>query len=110
MSSNGINFQKTNTIASVGTTEILPAAGEGYQECGLTGKAAGTASGLSNTTAYYLFVAINGGASTEYTFTTASDVTFAAVIVLLNAAISGVTFALVTGCLRSTSRSSRAGS
>ena len=110
MSVNGINFYKTNTIAAVGTIEIAPAAGRGYQECGLTGKAVGTETGLSTTTAYYLKVAINGGASTEYTITTGATTTFTAVIALLNAAISGVTFAIVNGDLRCTSNSIGAGS
>jgi hypothetical protein len=104
----GIDIQATGTIAAVGTLEVLPAGGKGYQECGLTGKAAATETGLSGSTAYYLFVAINGGTSTEYTFTTAADTTFAAVIILLNAAITGVTFALINGDLRCTSDSTAA--
>ena len=105
----GIDIQATGTIAATGTLEVLPAGGKGYQECGLTGKAAATETGLS-AGAYYLFVAINGGTSTEYTFTAAGDTTFGGIITLLNAAISGVTFALINGDLRCTSDSTAAGS
>jgi hypothetical protein len=106
----GIGFHETNTIAATGTVELLAAAGKGYQECGLTGKTSATATGLSTTTQYYLKVAINGGTSTEYDITTAADVTYAAVIALLNAAVSGVTFALINGDLRCTSNSTDKGS
>jgi len=105
----GIDLQKTTTIAATGTIEVLPAGGKGYQECGLSGKAAATETGLS-AGAHYLFVAINGGTSTEYSITAAGDTTFGGIITLLNAAISGVTFALVNGDLRCTSDSTAAGS
>lgn len=105
----GIDFQKTTTIAAQGTIEVMPAGGKGYQECGLSGKAAATETGLS-AGAHYLFVAINGGASTEYSITAAGDTTFGGIITLLNAAITGVTFALVNGDLRCTSDSTSAGS
>jgi hypothetical protein len=75
----------------------------GYQECGLSGKALNTSTGLSATTQYYLTVTIDGGAETEYSITTASDLTYEYVIDLLNDAIPGVTFSLVDGDLRCTS-------
>jgi hypothetical protein len=105
----GIDFQKTATIAATGTIEVLPAGGKGYQECGLTGKAAATETGLS-AGAHYVFVAINGGTSTEYSITAAGDTTFGGIITLLNAAITGVTFALINGDLRCTSDSTATGS
>lgn len=74
-----------------------------YQECGLTGKAGGTATGLATTTAYYFKLTIGTGVETEYTITTAADATYAAVIILMNAEISGATFAISGGDLRCTS-------
>jgi len=106
----GIDIQVTKTIAAVGTIEVLPKGGYGYQELGMTGKAAATASGLSTTTQYYVTVAINGGTATEYDITTAADVTLGAVIALLNAAISGVTFEIINGDVRCTSDTKMAGS
>lgn len=74
-----------------------------YQECGLTGKAGGTATGLSTTTTYYFKATINNEDEAEFSITTAADVTFAAIIALLNAEITGATFALSGGDLRCTS-------
>jgi hypothetical protein len=79
----------------------------GYQECGLSGKAGGDATGLATTTQYYFKVAVNGGASTEKSITTAADVTFTAVIALMNAqmtsGLAGVVWSLTGGDLRCTS-------
>ena len=75
----------------------------GYQEFGLSGKALNTATGLSATTTYYLKVAIDGGAVTEYSITTASSLTFEYIIDLLNTAVRGVTFSIEEGDLRCSS-------
>jgi hypothetical protein len=74
-----------------------------YQECGLTGKTGGGATGLSTTTTYYFKATINNEEEAEFSIITAADVTYAAVIALLNAEISGATFALSGGDLRCTS-------
>ena len=74
-----------------------------YQECGLTGKAGATATGLSTTTTYYFRATINNEDEAEFSITTAADVTYAAVIALLNAEVSGAVFALSGGDLRCTS-------
>lgn len=73
---------------------------QGYQDSGLTSKANESATGLATTTQYYYKIAINGAAVTEYDITTASDATFAAVIILLNAENTGATWSLVGGDLR----------
>lgn len=72
----------------------------GYQEFGLSSKAGTTETGLATTTTYYFYLKIDAGALTEYSITTAADTTFAAVIVLLNAAIAGATFSIQGGDLR----------
>lgn len=74
-----------------------------YQECGLTGKTAGGATGLSTTTTYYFKITIDNEVEVECSITTAADVTYAAVIILMNAEITGATFALSGGDLRCTS-------
>lgn len=85
---------------------------QGYQECGLTGKYSGTATGLAATTAYTFKVAVDGAAAVQYTITTASTVTYLAVIALLNAQTqtAGATFSLVNGDLRVTSTTMGTGS
>ena len=75
----------------------------GYQEFGLSSKVGSTETGLTGSTQYYLKINIDSAGIVEYDITTASDTTFTAVIALLNAAISGVTFALSGGDLRCTS-------
>lgn len=74
----------------------------GYQECGLSGISDEKSTGLSTTTQYYYKVTINGE-QTEYDITTASDVTYSAVIALMNAQNTGATFSIVGGDLRCTS-------
>jgi len=83
-----------------------------YQEYGLAGKAGDTATGLSTTTQYYFRITVDGGDQVEYSITTAADVTYAAVIALINATGAGLvaTWALVGGDLRCTSKSIAAGS
>jgi hypothetical protein len=76
----------------------------GFQECGLTGKTITTATGLSTTTQYFFKANIDGAGVVEEDFTTGSDVTYEAVLVLLNATLAaGAKFELVNGDLRCTS-------
>jgi len=76
----------------------------GYQECGLTGKTLTTATGLATTTQYYFKANIDGGGVVEEDFTTGADVTYAAVITLINATLAAsAKFELVNGDLRCTS-------
>jgi hypothetical protein len=75
----------------------------GYQECGLSGKALATATGLSATTTYYFKIAIDGGASTEYSITTGAVLTYEIVIDLMNDELTAAKFSLVDGDLRCTS-------
>lgn len=78
----------------------------GYQECGLTDKTLTTATGLAATTTYYFKANIDGAGVVEEDFTTASDVTYAAVIDLMNATLAAsAKFELVNGDLRCTSDS-----
>lgn len=74
----------------------------GYQECGLSSISDEKSTGLSTSTQYYYKVTINGQ-QTEYNITTASDVTYSAVIALMNAQNTGATFSIVGGDLRCTS-------
>lgn len=77
---------------------------QGYQEFGLSGLKSTTTTGLSTTTQYYFKVAVDGAAASEFDITTDTDVTYAAIIALLNAAVTTVTFALtLEGDLRCTS-------
>jgi hypothetical protein len=78
-------------------------AAHGYQECGLSGKRLATATGLSATTTYYFKLTLDGGDETEYSITTAADVTYEAVIDLLNTALGGASYSLEGGDLRCTS-------
>ena len=95
-------YQETGLSGKTGATET-GLGSRGYQEFGLSGKAGGDATGLSTTTQYYFKVNINGAGVAEYDITTAADVTFTAVIALMNAAVTGATFGLSGGDLRCTS-------
>lgn len=75
----------------------------GYQECGLSGKADDTATGLAVTTQYYFKVNIDGGGVVEYDITTGTSVTYKDVIELMNDEVVGATFSLEGGDLRCTS-------
>jgi hypothetical protein len=79
----------------------------GYQECGLSGKAGGTATGLSGASTYYFKVSANGSTVTEKAITTAADMTYTGVIALMNAqmtgVLAGVVWAINGGDLRCTS-------
>lgn len=76
-----------------------------YQECGLTGKTGITETGLAGATTYYFKATINNDDEVEFSILTAADMTYAAVILLLNAEIDGATFSLSGGDLRCTSDS-----
>lgn len=87
------------------------AATAGYQELGLTGKDGATATGLSTTTQYYVKANVDGGGVVEYDITTAGDVTWTAVLALLNTATSGVaTWSIEGGDIRLTSDTTGASS
>jgi len=75
----------------------------GYQECGLTGKTLGAATGLAAVTQYYFKVSVSGDAAIEYDITTTADTTYDAVIDLINEAVDGATASLIAGDLRFTS-------
>ncbi len=77
----------------------------GYQECGLAGITNMSDTGLSTETQYYFKAAIDGGAITEYDITTGTDVSYNAVVALINAELSGATFSIVDGDLRCSSDS-----
>lgn len=74
----------------------------GHQECGLSGKTLTTATGLAGTTQYYFKINIDGAGVIEYDITTAADMTFAAVIALINTALvaAGAKFSIEAGDLR----------
>lgn len=83
----------------------------GFQECGLEDKTLTTATGLSTTTQYYFKANIDGGGVVEEDFTTGADVTYEAVLALINATLAAsATFELVNGDLRCTSDSTGASS
>jgi hypothetical protein len=75
----------------------------GYQECGLSGISNNSSSGLTASTQYYFKVTIDGGTETEYDITTTTDVSFQAVMELMNDEAIGCTFEIVDGDLRCTS-------
>lgn len=101
-------YDDGNEVTPVATdltvaTFTLATAG-GYQELGLSDKAGGTATGLATTTQYYFKLNTDKAGVVEYDITTAADVTYAAVIALLNTVTSGLsTWSLVEGDLRNTS-------
>ena len=79
----------------------------GYQEVDISAdKELTSATGLSATTQYYFKINIDTGGIAEYNITTATDLTYSAVIALMNTAIGGgATFSIVNGDLRCTSAS-----
>jgi hypothetical protein len=82
----------------------------GYQEVGLMEKLGTTATGLAATTQYYFKVNVDGGGVVEYDITTGTDVTYTAVIALIDAEVTaaGITPSLYAGDLRFTSDSTGA--
>lgn len=79
----------------VDASAVFQLTSQGYQECGLTGKTSTSATGLSNTSTYYFKVTKDGGAQTEKSITTAADTTYGAVIILMNAQMTGA----LAGCV-----------
>jgi hypothetical protein len=76
----------------------------GHQEFGLSGKTEGGATGLTAVQRYYYKINIDGaGLNEEYIDVTAGSTLFSDIITLLNAGISGATFAISGGDLRCTS-------
>ena len=82
----------------------------GYQELGMTGKTAATASGLTASTTYYFKINLNGGGATEYSITTGTDVTLGAVLALITADMTthtvACTWQIIDGDIRCTSNAS----
>ena len=74
----------------------------GYQECGLSGKLPATATGLAGTHSYYFKINIDGAGVIEYDILTVADLTYAAVIALINTALvaAGCQASLEAGDLR----------
>lgn len=106
----------TDLLATLtGFTGVETAVYAGYQEFGLTGKTNTTiATGLTGSTTYYFKVALNGGAITEYYFTTYANIPlYGELINLLNGALkladdtvfTGGVFSLTGGDIRLTSDS-----
>jgi hypothetical protein len=91
-----INRRIRDTLNDGGLTyDVLKLDNNMAQGCGLAGKAGATATGLATTTAYHF--KIN---DVEYTIMTAADVTFTAVIALMNTATTDIaTWALTGGDL-----------
>ena len=76
---------------------------QGYQGVGLSGKVGTSATGLVLTTQYYFKITIDGGTQTEYDITTGTDLTYDAVIDLLNTECTEATFSIIGGDLVCTS-------
>ncbi len=74
----------------------------GYQELGLSGASDESSSGLS-AVEYTIGISINGATSADITFTVASDDTWSAVLILMNAQTTGATWSIVEGDIRLTS-------
>lgn len=74
----------------------------GYQELGLSAISDESSSGLS-AQGYKVGLSINGATSADVDVTIGADDTWAAVIILLNTATTGATWAIVDGDLRLTS-------
>jgi len=104
-------YQENGLVGKAGGDATgLAAWTQGYQECGLAGKAGGDPTGLAGVTQYYFKVNVDGAGVVEYNITTAADVTFTAVIALMNAAVAGAVFGLSGGDLRCTSSTYGTGS
>jgi hypothetical protein len=65
---------------------------KGYQELGLSGLGGTTLTGLSASTPYKFKITVDGGTAEDITVTTASDLTWTAVLALINAALAGSTY------------------
>lgn len=75
----------------------------GYQELGLSSCSDESPATGITAQEYTIGVSINGATSADITFTVASDITWAAIIVLLNAQTTGATWSIVEGDIRLTS-------
>ena len=75
----------------------------GYQGCGLTGKNLDTLTGLTTATTYYFKVNVNGAGEFEYNILTGTDLTYDAIIDLMNNSMNKGAFWLINGDLRFTS-------
>lgn len=64
----------------------------GYQELGLSGVRGNDATGLSGSTPYKFKITVDGGTAEDITITTASTLTWTAVMALINAALAASTY------------------
>lgn len=87
-------------------------ASRGYQQLDIAGLTLTTATGLAASTQYYFKVNVDGAGVVEYDITTGTDVTYSAVIALMNAELTGgavdAQFSITDGKLRCTSGSAGA--
>ena len=92
------DFQETFRIEYKGSGQdpIRPA----YQELGLSGVVTDGASGLTAATQYYWKVAIDGAAAVEYDLTTGDDLTWDAVVDLMNTEMTGAKAKIYGGDIR----------
>jgi len=75
-----------------------------YQEVGLSGKETENLTGLLATSQYYFKINVDGAGVTEFDITTSTDLSFTAIIALMNTATtSAATWSLTGGDLRCTS-------
>ena len=97
----------TVTLSRYRSDHLFDLDDSGYQEVGLTGKTLATDTGLATTTDYSVKINTDLAGVVEYDILTAADVTYAAVIALLNAELVahgiGTRFSLENGDLRCTS-------
>jgi hypothetical protein len=90
--------------ALTGYTAMDAAAYNAYQELGLTGRESENLTGLLASSQYYFKIAIDGAAAAEYNITTASDLSWTAILALMNTATTGdATWSLTGGDIRCTS-------
>ena len=75
----------------------------GYQELGLSDCSDESPATGITAQEYTIGVSINGATSADITFTVASDITWAAIIILMNAQTTGATWSIVGGDIRLTS-------
>lgn len=76
----------------------------GYQECGMTDRYDALATGLAGTNDYDFKINVDGGGEVTETISTVADMTYAAVIALINAELTNSYCHIVNGDLRFTSK------
>lgn len=100
-------YSSKGNLMSVDTAAVSPQPARGYQECGLTSKTLSSSTGLTSSVPYKFKVSVNGRTAVQSTITPGADLTYGAVLALMNAqmtgVLAGVTWAIVGGDLRCTS-------